>query len=243
MYRGRVIALIIPARNEAHALPSVLSAIPQGVDYVVVADNGSQDETPAIARSLGAIVVREPTAGYGRACQAACRVLEEIEPDIVAFADGDGSDDIGSLTKLIDPIIDGRADFVLGHRVPAESHALTVLQRFGNRLVTILIYGIWRHRYHDLGPMRAITWAAFKRLAMRDQGYGWTVEMQIKALKHGLTICELASPYRSRQAGKSKVSGSVKGVLRAGFAMMWVILRESLSGRDMPVSKQPLSYR
>lgn len=243
MYRGRIIALIIPARNEARALPSVLGAIPPCIDHVVVADNGSQDETPAVAHSLGAIVVREPTAGYGSACQAACRIMEEIGPDIVAFADGDGSDDVGAITRLIDPIVDGHADFALEHRIPVESAAMTFVQRFGNRLVTTLIRGVWGYRYHDLGPMRVLTWGALKRLDMRDHGYGWTVEMQIKALKHGLRICELAMPYRCRRAGKSKVSGSPGGVIRAGLAMIWVILREALTRRDTRISQLPISYR
>jgi len=230
VYKGKSIALILPARNEAQSLLSVLNTIPPEVDHVIVADNGSDDSTTDVAKKLGAFVVSEPVAGYGRACLAALKTLDDINPDIVAFADADGSDDISNLLLLLDPIVSGDADFVLEHRIPKVSHSLTALQRFGNRLATSLIHVLWGHLYHDLGPMRAIPWAALKALDMKEQDYGWTVEMQIRALKQGLRVREIPLDYHARIAGKSKVSGNLIGSIRAGRKILWVIFREALSG-------------
>lgn len=237
MYRGRRVALIVPARNEAESLPSTLTRVPDVVDHVIVVDNGSRDGTSAVARSLGATVVHENIPGYGNACQAALRALERVEPDIVAFADGDGSNNVEKITTLLDPLIEGRADLVLERRIPVDNGALTILQRCGNYLVTKLIQLVWGHRYRDLGPMRAMVWSSLKGLNMRDRGYGWTVEMQVKALKHGMKILEIALPYRKRVAGKSKVSGNVRAAFRAGLTMGWVVLREAFSGRGAEARK------
>ncbi len=227
MYRGKSIALIIPARNEALALPGVLRAVPGKIDRVIVTDNGSTDDTGKIAKGCGAQVVAEPRAGYGRACLAALDALEFTPPDIVAFADGDGSDDLSRLLELLDPLIEGRADFTLAKRIPVEPNALSLQQRFGNWLATRLICLLWGHDYKDLGPMRAITWQALRRLEMSDPNYGWTIEMQLKALRHGLRIVELPLPYLRRRAGRSKVSGKFAGSFKAGAKILWVIGREA----------------
>ncbi len=228
MYKGNSIVLILPAKDEAQTLPSVLSDIPQEIDYVIVVDNGSMDATAKIANEHGALVVSEPVLGYGRACLAALSILDDINPDIVAFADADGSDYVSRLCDLLDPVINGDADLVLEHRIPTVSQALSNQQRFGNRLVTSLIHIIWGHLFNDLGPMRAIQWSSLQSLVMKDQDYGWTVEMQIKAIKRGLRICEMPMPYRIRTAGKSKVSKNLQGSIRAGMKILWVIFREAL---------------
>lgn len=228
MYKGSSIALIIPARNEEQALPAVLTEVPSEVDYVIVADNGSTDATALVAAKHGTLVVSEPAAGYGRACQAGLRTLGEIDPDIVAFADADGSDDVSKLVHLIDPIVRGVADLVLEHRIPSSPNDMSSMQRYGNYLSTSLIHMLWGYSYHDLGPMRAIRWPSLRSLDMQDRDYGWTVEMQVKALKKGLRVWEIPLPYRARAAGKSKVSRNLMGSIRAGRKILWVILREAI---------------
>jgi glycosyltransferase involved in cell wall biosynthesis len=220
------IALIIPARNEELSLPGVLSKVPRQITRVVVVDNGSTDGTARIAAAYGAVVVSEPIAGYGRACLAGLAVLRSNPPDIVAFVDADGSDELACLPVLLAPVAAGEQDFVLGERVPVERRALSFQQRFGHLLATGLIRLIWKHHYNDLGPMRVISWAALERLAMADQDFGWTVEMQVRALKQGLKIQEIKVPYHKRTAGKSKISRTISGTVKAGSTILWVIGRE-----------------
>lgn len=228
MYRGKTVALILPARNEALALPDVLVAVPAFAERVVVVDNGSTDATAQVACDGGAEVVSEPTPGYGRACLAGIELLKCAPPDVVAFADADGSDDLTSLARLLDLLVQGEADLALARRVPSDPEALTLQQRLGNRLATFLIRLFWGHRYEDLGPMRAISWADLERLGMRDRGFGWTVEMQIRALKKGLRVKEISLLYRRRSAGHSTISGTITGSLRAGAKILWVIGREAI---------------
>jgi glycosyltransferase involved in cell wall biosynthesis len=226
MYRGKNIALIMPAKNEAQSLPSVLGKVPPEVDQVLVVNNGSTDNTAEVASRHRANVVEEPRSGYGIACLAGLKVLEKNPPDIVAFADADGSDDLSKLFDLMDPLLSGEADLVLGKRIPTESDALSRQQRFGNWLATFLINLFWGYAYKDLGPMRVINWTSLQALQMTDQNYGWTIEMQIRALKKGLRIKEFPVPYRRRVAGHSKVSRNLSGSLRAGIKIIWVICRE-----------------
>lgn len=231
MYSGNRIALLIPARNEALSLPVVLASIPREIDSVLVIDNDSQDATACVVRQHGACLVEAPGRGYGLACLAGIAVLRDNPPDIIAFADGDGSDDVSRLLELIAPIAEGEADLVIERRLPSHAGALSLPQRFGNRLATMLIHLIWRRRFADLGPMRAISWKRLQELEMEDQDFGWTIEMQIKALKKGLLIKECPLPYRARLAGKSKISRTLSGVLRAGAKILWIILREAASSR------------
>jgi len=227
MYHGKSIALLIPARNEALSLPAVLRAVPPEIDRMVVMDNGSTDNTKLIAQEHGAVVVEVPQAGYGRACLAGIAFLSGDPPDIVAFADGDGSDDVSRLLELLDPITAGTVDLVIEKRVPVHLEAISPQQRFGNYLATKLIRLIWQYRFTDLGPMRAISWEALHGLNMRDRNFGWTIEMQIKAIKAGLAIIECPLPYRNRIAGQSKISRSCKGTMLAGIKILWVIFREA----------------
>jgi glycosyltransferase involved in cell wall biosynthesis len=222
------IALIIPARNEELSLPGVLGNVPTEITRVVVVDNGSTDATAQVAAEYGARVVTEPVAGYGRACLAGLASLRDDPPDILAFVDADRSDELSRLPDLIAPVAVGEADLVLGRRVPDERKALSFQQRFGHILATGLIHLFWKHRFRDLGPMRVISWSALNQLNMADQAFGWTVEMQVRALRHGLRIREIDVPYHRRSAGKSKISRTITGTVRAGSTILWVIGREVL---------------
>jgi hypothetical protein len=217
------IALIIPARNEALSLPKVLSMIPEKVTRVIVVDNGSTDNTRDVGQDHGAQVVFEPLTGYGNACLAGIAALTDDPPGIVAFADGDGSDGVENLEKLLQLILSGNADLALARRVPDVPQAMTLQQRFGNWLATRLIHLFWGHNYHDLGPMRAISWSSLQKLHMTDRDFGWTVEMQIRALEAGLRVIEVPLPYHTRIAGESKVSRTLSGAVRAGTKILWVI--------------------
>lgn len=227
MLDGLSIGVVIPARDEAAAIGKVIAEIPAWADAIVVADNGSRDETAKIASEAGATVVHEPRRGYGGACLAA---LDALPPcDVVVFLDGDYSDYPDDMRDLVRPITQGRADFVIGSRMlrgDAEA-TLTPQQRYGNRLAVTLIRLIWGVNYTDLGPFRAIRRTALDRLEMADRDFGWTVEMQIKAAEKGLTVAEVPIRYRQR-IGVSKISGTVSGTLRAGTKILWVIGRHGL---------------
>jgi glycosyltransferase involved in cell wall biosynthesis len=227
MIGGKTVCLIIPARNEESSLPGVLSSIPVEIDRIVVVDNGSTDATALTARRYGAQVVAEPIAGYGRACLAGLAALENSVPDLVAFVDADGSDDLSCFLSLLMILVHGQADLVLSWRRPVGPGALSPQQRWGNYLVTRLIRIIWRHQYRDLGPMRALTWQALTAIGMEDRDFGWTVEMQIRCLKRGLRVVEVPVPYRARTLGRSKISRTVSGTVRAGSKMLRVIVREA----------------
>jgi hypothetical protein len=239
MYYGKTIALILPARNEALALPSVLKDVPPEIDSVLVVDNGSIDNTASVASAFGAVVVSEPAPGYGMACLAGIAALKKNPPYIIAFADADGSDDLTKLCELITPIAKGEADFVIEKRMPVEPQALSHQQRFGNWLAASLIRLFWGYSFGDLGPMRAIQWKSLSALSMTDQNFGWTVEMQIRALKTGLRIQEYPLPYRKRAAGRSKVSRTLRGSVKAGVKILWVIFREAFVNRKHRPDKRP----
>lgn len=230
-----VIAVVIPARNEALALPHVLGAIPARVDHVIVADNGSTDGSADVARTHGARTVNVPQAGYGRACLAAIAYAETLGADIIVFLDGDHSDYPEQMPQLYTPIVAGEADMVIGSRTRGRrtARALTPQQIFGNALACWLIARIWGYRYTDLGPFRAIRTSALRQLAMAEQTYGWTVEMQIRAAQHRLRIIEVPVDYRAR-IGKSKVSGTVRGVVLAGYYILAMIARAALSPPPAP---------
>ena len=239
MYEGRTIGVVIPALNEAKALPKVIAEIPAYVDTVVVADNGSTDGTGELAARLGARVVSVPVKGYGRACLAGIAELGS-SVDIIVFLDADASDQPGEMAQLLAPIANGKADLVIGSRIlgTSEPGSLTPQQVFGNGLACLLIRLIWGHRYTDLGPFRAIRRTALQRLHMTDLDYGWTVEMQVLAVKLGLAITDVPVSYR-RRIGRSKVSGTIRGVIGAGTKILYVVAREAMSParRRLPAAR------
>lgn len=224
--------VVIPAFNEERVVGDVVSSIPRPpVERVVVADNNSRDRTAAVAAAAGAIVVPAPRQGYGSACLAGLAWLRANQPpEVVAFLDADGSDFADELPMLLQPIADGRADLVIGSRTLGrrEPGALLPQARAGNLVACALIRLLYGHRYTDLGPFRAVRWRALERLAMRDPDFGWTAEMQVKALRHGLRVAEVPVSYR-RRVGVSKITGTVVGTLRAGHKILWTVLREAVA--------------
>lgn len=230
MRHGARIGVVIPALDEEQAIARVIADIPDWVDRIVVADNGSRDRTGEVARLAGATVVREPRRGYGNACLAG--LAAQRDADIVVFLDADYSDHAEDMADLVDPIAGGDCDMVIGSRVLGvrEAGALTPQQQFGNWLATALIRHIWGVSFTDLGPFRAIRRAALDRLEMREPAYGWTVEMQIKAAERGLRCHEVPAHYR-RRIGVSKVSGTIKGSVLAGSRILWMIGRHAIGRR------------
>ena|SRR3990167_1740388 len=228
MFKGFTVGAIIPAYNEEPAIYQVVSelkALQQaGVkvfDDIVVCDNGSNDKTAELAKRAGARVIREERRGYGRACLTALLNLNKV--DIVIFVDGDGSIHAMDALRVIEKITEGH-DLVMGARLSAlaEPGALMPHQIYGNRMITFFIYLMWGKRYRDLGPLRAITFNRLAELEMADTSYGWTLEMQIKAIWRKIEVCELPIRYRKR-VGKSKISGSVKGSVLAMCKMLGIL--------------------
>jgi glycosyltransferase involved in cell wall biosynthesis len=226
------VAVIIPVFNERESLPLVVAAIPRDrVREIVVVDNGSTDETPAVARGLPVRLVREERRGYGRACLAGIAALESAPPDVVVFLDGDYSDHPDEMPRLVEAIAGG-SDLVIGSRVlgSREPGALLPQARFGNALACSLIRLLHGYSFTDLGPFRAVRWEALRRLGMEDPTFGWTAEMQVKAVKNGLAIAETPVSYR-RRVGVSKITGTLSGTVRAGAKILWTIARYGFRSR------------
>jgi len=218
------IAVIIPAYNEATSIGHVLEALPRFVSAVFVVNNNSSDNTAEAAKAKGATVLFEERKGYGYACLKAMEELAKNPPDIVVFLDGDFSDFPEELPLLIDPILTDNKQFVLGSRVKSlrEQGALTPQQIFGNALACFLMRILYGGQFTDLGPFRAIEWSVLNGLEMQDKTYGWTVEMQLKILKRKIPYTEVPVHYRKR-IGISKVSGTLKGALMAGYKILsWI---------------------
>ncbi len=231
------VAVLIPALDEEAALPQVIASLPRsGAGFwlreIVVADNASADRTAAVARAAGATVVHEARRGYGAACLAAIAHLERDPPAIVAFLDADGSSDPAELPSVLAPILEGRADLVVGSRVlgTSEPGSLTHVQRFGNRLASSLLRVLFGGDSTDLGPFRALRWQSLAGLGMRDRDYGWTVEMQARAMRARWNCVEVPVEWRRRQGGTSKVSGTWRGAVGAGTKILWTIARVRLGG-------------
>ena len=219
------ISVIIPVFNEQDAIEKVIGDIPDNLPTeIIVVDNGSTDQTAKLAAAMGARIVRENRRGYGSACLAG--IAATNDPDIVVFLDGDYSDHPNEMPDLIAPILENRADLAIGSRVLGNSEpgALMIQARFGNRLATSLIKILFGVSYTDLGPFRAIRYLALLDLNMRDKTFGWTVEMQIKAAKQALKIQEVPVSYRKR-IGVSKITGTLKGTLKAGWKILFTIFR------------------
>lgn len=233
MKPDRRIAAIIPALNEEQAIAAVLTDIPEWVTSTIVVDNGSTDHTAEVARACGATVLYEPYRGYGAACLKGIAALES--PDIVVFLDADRSDYPQEMGRLVQPILDGVADLVIGSRVldPAslEPGSLTLPQRFGNALASRLIRWRWHVPCTDLGPFRAIRYTSLLGLNMTDTTYGWTMQMQARAARRGLRMMEV--PVRRRQRiGQSKISGTVRGVVGAGTKILLTFACEAVRRRE-----------
>ena len=218
-------SIIIPAYNEESSIGLVLDALPQEkIHEIIVVDNGSTDATARVAQEHGARVVKEPRKGYGSAC---LKGIDELDaPDIVVFIDGDFSDFPEEIVLLIRPIENGEKDFVLGSRMilPKSQSALLPQARYGNRLAVFLIKLFFKHEFTDLGPFRAIRYSSLMSIGMKDMDFGWTVEMQIKAVRNGLRIQEVPVNYRKR-VGISKISGTVLGTFRAGTKIIYTIFK------------------
>lgn len=226
--KGKVY-VIIPAYNEEKSIAKVINDIPKNlVSEIIVGNNNSKDQTAKNAREAGATVVDAPQAGYGNACLKGLEYVStkaNVE-DIIVFIDGDYSDYPEEMTKIIAPIQNNTADLVIGSRALGlkEKGAMTLPQEFGNWLATRLIRLFYGVRFSDLGPFRAISWGNLQKINMQDKTYGWTVEMQVKAAKLKMRCTEVPVKYRKR-IGVSKVSGTVKGVILAGYKIIGMIFK------------------
>lgn len=228
-----IIKVIIPAYNEEDSIANVINDIPSIVDEIIVISNNSTDKTEENALKAGATVLQESRKGYGYACLKGMEYIastslsdQEEKPDIIVFLDGDYSDYPEQLTELVAPIINNDKDFVIGARVKElrENGSMTPQQVFGNWLATFLMKLFFGAKYTDLGPFRAIKYQKLLQLEMEDKTYGWTVEMQLKAAKKKLRCTEVPVNYK-RRIGVSKVSGTVKGTLLAGYKILYTIFR------------------
>lgn len=222
------VVVIIPAFNEEGAVGKVVKEIPDYVEEVIVVDNNSTDRTAEAAKNAGATVLFEKQKGYGKACLKGIDYLsiQSEKPKIVVFLDADYSDYPQQMDRVIQPILDQKAQLVIGSRALGnrEKGSMTVPQVFGNRLSSILLKLLYGAQFTDLGPFRAISYNALMGLKMQDQNFGWTVEMQIKALKNKLTYCEVPVDYKNR-IGHSKVSGTLKGSVMAGYKILSTIFK------------------
>lgn len=225
------IQVIIPAYNEEGSIGKVIAAIPKTVSEVIVVSNNSTDTTEAVAKNAGATVLSEERKGYGYACLKGMDYIasKNEKPDIIVFLDGDYSDYPEELSKIVAPILEQDIDFVIGARTKElrEVGSMTIPQEFGNWLATTLMKLFFGATFTDLGPFRAIKYDKLLALEMEDKTYGWTVEMQLKALKRKYTYIEVPVRYRNR-IGVSKVSGTVKGAIFAGVKILGWIFKYSL---------------
>ena len=225
------IKVIIPAYNEADSIAHVINDIPNSVDEVIVVSNNSTDGTETNATNAGATVLKENNKGYGYACLKGMDYIsnQEIKPDIIVFLDGDYSDFPSEMDKIIAPIINDNIDMVIGARVRSlrEPGSMTFPQRFGNKLATTLMKLFFNANFTDLGPFRAIKYEKLLQLNMQDKTYGWTVEMQLKAIRKKFSYIEVPVHYKNR-IGVSKVSGTVKGAIFAGVKILGWIFKYSI---------------
>ena len=227
------VCVIIPALNEEETIADVVGKVQREIaGEIIVVDNGSDDRTAERARDVGARVVTEPRRGYGRACAAGVRALDP-DCEIVVFLDGDGSDCPELMDRLIQPIVDSRYDFVIGSRTRGEREpgSLNFQQVFAGRMAGLLLSWLYGVRYTDMCPFRAIRHDALAGLGMREETYGWNLEMQMRAARAGLRVLEVPVNHRRRAGGKSKVSGTLRGTLLAGTRILATFARVALERR------------
>ncbi|MDT0620065.1 glycosyltransferase family 2 protein [Croceitalea vernalis] len=226
-----IIKVIIPAFNEADSIVHVINEIPSSVNEIIVVNNNSSDNTVLNAENAGATVLTEKRKGYGYACLKGMAYIDKQSklPDIVVFIDGDYSDYPEELDKVVAPIINQNMDLVIGSRTKElrEAGSMTFPQIFGNALATFLMKLFFGANFTDLGPFRAIKYEKLKKLEMEDKTYGWTVEMQLKALRKKMAYTEVPVRYKKR-IGVSKVSGTVKGAIFAGVKILGWIFKYSI---------------
>jgi glycosyltransferase involved in cell wall biosynthesis len=227
------VALVIPVIDEGATIAAVVRAVPRDViDEIIVVDGGSRDDTVAAARAAGAHVIVEPRSGYGAACLAGVRAAD---CEVIAFIDGDGSDDPVDLARLVAPILAGEQDFVIGSRARGvrEAGSMGAHQLLAGRLAGLAMRALYGVRYTDMGPLRAIKRDALERLKMRERTYGWNLEMQMRAARARLRILELPVAHRNRAGGASKVAGSLRGTLRASWNLATTFVRVARARRRM----------
>ncbi len=225
----KTVRVIIPALNEEKSIAKVIHEIPKSiVEEVIVCDNGSNDNTGSVAKQAGATVLIETEKGYGASCLKGIEYINKLnsKTDIIVFLDGDYSDYPSEMDNVIAPILTNQAELVIGSRALGnkEAGSLTPQQVFGNWLATKMLHIFYGVKFTDLGPFRAITLTALNKLNMVDRNYGWTVEMQIKAAKQKIKSVEVPVNYRNR-IGFSKVSGTVKGTIMAGYKIIFTLFK------------------
>lgn len=238
------VRVVMPVLNEKGNLRFVLEPLLRSGYFreVICADNGSTDGSVELARSLGARVTHCSERGYGATCLVA---LEDIRSrggcDIVLFVDGDGADDPADLPLLLHPVMANRTDLVIGVRTRAlaDPGALLPQAVFGNWLATWLMSLVWGQRFFDLGPFRAVRWDALERLQMDDRNFGWTIQMQIRAIREGLRFEQVDVHYRKRHSGRSKVTANIRAIFRAGRIILWTVFREWAVARRMRAAVRP----
>ena len=228
-----MIAVVIPALNEEEVIGDVVRSIPVLADRVIVVDNGSSDSTAERAAEAGAIIVRQPVRGYGRACRAGMDAAITAGADIIVFIDGDGSDCPEFLEALVTPIVQDEYDFVIGSRVlgKREPGSLTLQQIVAGRLAGWMLQVCYGVKFTDMSPFRAIRRSVLERIPMREETYGWNLEMQMMAAQKKLRILEIPVNHRRRQGGVSKVSGTLRGTVLAAIRIVSTFLRIALSAK------------
>jgi glycosyltransferase involved in cell wall biosynthesis len=237
----RFVSVIVAALNEEDAIAQVIRAIPRHIaGEIIVVDNGSTDRTAEVARAAGARVVHEPNRGYGRAFRAGLRAISP-RCEIVVFLDGDGSDYPESMSKLVQPITEGRYDFVISSRTRGqrERGSMNVHQVFAGYMVGLILRALYGVRFTDMGPFRAIRRDALERLRLREETYGWPLEMQMKAARSGLRILEVPVDYRRRAGGKSKIAGTVFGSIKAAARILFTLARLALQRQQTLAEHNP----
>lgn len=225
--------MLIPARDEAESLPATLDELSrEDIARVIVVDNGSSDDTAAIARSRGALTVSESRVGYGSACQRGIVALagDDEAPDVLVFVDADDAAAPAQLDRLVDPIRSGAADLVLGRRLDVGSGSVPRHARIGNWLVSAVLRRLYGSQTRDMGPFRAVRFEVLRALALDDPDFGWNVQMQVRALRNGYRVTEAPVAWERRVLGTSKISGSLRGSISAAWRMIATLVREIVRG-------------